>query len=272
MLELARTGSSYLAPSVSTADRASTPALVVGLARGSAEIEAVQRLRYDVFSHDLGAVFPANAQGLDQDRYDRWCEHVIVRESNEGRIVGTYRILTPERARMAGGYYTESEFDISALAALRTGLIEVGRSCVHADYRQGAAIMLLWNGVADIMRRGGYRYVLGCASVSLRDDGVCAAEVWRQVSGHLDDTSVPRVLPIHRYPVERLAHTLPAKVPPLIKGYLKLGARVCGEPAWDPDFNTADMPVLLDVCKMDARYQRHLKLDYTPRLPVQVVP
>ncbi len=270
MLELARTGSSYPAQTPATARPGSGPALVLGLARSPAEIEAVQRLRYDVFSEDLGAVFPANARGLDQDRYDRWCEHVIVRESADGRIVGTYRILTPERARLAGGYYTESEFDISALAPLRTGLIEVGRSCVHADFRQGAAIMLLWNGVAEIMRRGGYRYVLGCASVSLRDDGVCAAEVWRQMSPHLDDPSVPRVRPIHRYPVERLAHTLPAKVPPLIKGYLKLGARVCGEPAWDPDFNTADMPVLLDVCKMDARYQRHLKLDYTPCLPVQV--
>lgn len=270
MLELARTGSPYPAQTRAAVRSGSAPALVVGLAHSPADIEAVQRLRHDVFSHDLGAVFPANARGLDQDHYDRWCDHVIVREATDGRIVGTYRILTPERARLAGGYYTESEFDISALAPLRTGLIEVGRSCVHADFRQGAAIMLLWNGVADIMRRGGYRYVLGCASVSLRDDGVCAAEVWRQVCGHLDDAGTPKVLPIHRYPVERLAHTLPAKMPPLIKGYLKLGARVCGEPAWDPDFNTADMPVLLDVCRMDARYQRHLKLDYTPRLPEQV--
>lgn len=272
MLELARTGSSCGTAPVPTVRRRPAPGLVVGLARTPAEVEAVQRLRHDVFSEDLGAVFPAGSHGRDADHFDRWCEHVVVRASDDGRIVGTYRVLTPERARRAGGYYTESEFDIGALNALRTGLVEVGRSCVHADFRQGPAIMLLWKGVADILRQGGYRYVLGCASVSLRDDGVGAAEVWRQVAGHLEDADTPKVHPIHRYPVERLAHTLPAKVPPLIKGYLKLGARVCGEPAWDPDFNTADMPVLLDVCRMDARYQRHLKLDYVARLPVQVAP
>jgi len=268
MLELARSGLTQSThPSTSVRAREATPALVVSLARDAGELEAVQRLRYQVFTEDMGAVFPAHAQGLDQDAFDQWCEHVIVRESTEGRIVGTYRILTPEQARRAGRYYTESEFDIGALDPIRSGLVEVGRSCVHPDYRQGAAIMLLWSGVAEVLRRGAYRYVLGCASVSLRDDGAQAAEVWRQVASHLQDSPCPRVRPIHRYPVERLDRSLPAKVPPLIKGYLKLGARVCGEPAWDPDFNTADLPVLLDVCHMDARYKRHLQLEYTPRLP-----
>lgn len=267
MLDLPRT-ESYPARRAQPDTFAAPPALVVGLARSAADIDAVQRLRYEVFSHDLGAVFPHATDGRDRDHYDQWCEHVIVREGVAGRIVGTYRILTPEQAVRAGGYYAESEFDIGSLARLRSGLVEVGRSCVHPDFRQGAAIMLLWSGVADVMRRGGYRYVLGCASVSLRDDGAAAAQVWRKVAGHLDDPQCLRVYPLHRYPVERLGHDLPAKTPPLIKGYMKLGARVCGEPAWDPDFNTADLPVLLDVCRMDERYQRHLKLDYTPTLPI----
>ena len=137
--------------------------------------------------------------------------------------------------------------------------MEVGRSCTHADYRNGTVIMLLWSGLAEYLRRGGYQYVLGCASVSLRDDGVTAAEVWRTISKQLPQGDEPYVEPLHR--VEKLNSTLPARVPPLIKGYLKLGARVCGQPAWDPDFNAADFPVLLKMDGMDERYRRHFGLD-----------
>lgn len=237
------------------------PAFVVGLARSTDEIEQIQRLRYTVFTEDMGAVFPDAQDGVDQDRFDPWCEHLMVKQLDTGRVVGTYRILTPEKALEAGGYYSESEFDLSGLGALRNELVEVGRSCTHADYRSGAVIMLLWSGLAEFMRRGGYRYMLGCASVSLRDDGVTAAEVWRNVSSHLRNPGLPRIRPLHRYPVERLNSTLPARVPPLIKGYLKLGASICGEPAWDPDFNAADFPVLMDMTKMDSRYRRHFGLD-----------
>jgi len=235
--------------------------LAVGLARTSDEVEQIQRLRYSVFTEDMGAVFPDAQDGIEQDRFDPWCEHLMVRELDSGRVVGTYRILTPEKAREAGGYYSESEFDLSGLGSLRDQLVEVGRSCTHADYRNGAVIMLLWSGLAEFLRRGGYSHLLGCASVSLRDDGVTAAEVWRTVSKHLQDPTLPRVKPLHRYPVERLNSTLPARVPPLIKGYLKLGAKVCGEPAWDPDFNAADFPVLLTMDGMDERYRRHFGLD-----------
>ena len=235
--------------------------LAVGLARTTDEVEQIQGLRYTVFTEDMGAVFPDAHDGIEQDRFDPWCEHLMVRELDTGRVVGTYRILTPEKAREAGGYYSESEFDLSGLGSLRDQLVEVGRSCTHADHRNGAVIMLLWSGLAEFLRRGGYRYLLGCASVSLRDDGVTAAEVWRNVSKHLQDPALPRVKPLHRYPVERLNSTLPARVPPLIKGYLKLGARVCGEPAWDPDFNAADFPVLLTMDGMDERYRRHFGLE-----------
>ena len=259
MLELARIDSRRNAaePWASSAARI----LVVGLARTADEVEQIQRLRYTVFTEDMGVVFPDAHDGIEQDRFDPWCEHLMVRELDTGKVVGTYRILTPEKAREAGGYYSESEFDLSGLGTLRSELVEVGRSCTHADHRSGAAIMLLWSGLAEFMRRGGYRYMLGCASVSLRDDGVTAAEVWRNVASYLPAAGQPRVKPLHRYPVERLDSTLPARVPPLIKGYLKLGARICGEPAWDPDFNAADFPVLLDMTRMDERYRRHFGLE-----------
>ncbi len=235
--------------------------LALRLARTQAELECLQRLRFQVFTQEMNAVFPDQHNGLDIDRFDPWCEHFMVTEPEENRVVGTYRLLTPENANKAGGYYSESEFDISALDALRPSLVEVGRSCIHPDYRNGSAIMMLWGGIAALTRVGGYRYLLGCASVSLRDDGVTAAEVWRVAQKSMQDNKhIPHVQPLNRYPVERLNSDLPARIPPLIKGYLKLGATICGEPAWDPDFNTADFPVLLDLEAMDERYKRHFGL------------
>lgn len=259
MLELARSP----AENNATTDwrQPAVGGLTVGLARTAEELRQIQRLRYKVFTGELGAVFDDSGSGLDQDRYDQWCEHLMVREEATQRIVGTYRVLTPEKARIAGSYYSESEFDLSGLGAMRSELVEFGRSCTHHDYRNGSVIMLLWSGLAEVLRRGGYRYVLGCASVSLRDDGVTAAEVWRMVAPQLRDPSKHLVRPLHRYPVEKLDSTLPARVPPLIKGYLKLGATVCGEPAWDPDFNTADFPMLLSVDAMDERYRKHFGLE-----------
>lgn len=258
MLELARVkadadvGASWTDPTVG--------GLALGLARTNAELEAIQRLRYDIFTKEMNAVFPDAVDGLDSDRFDPWCEHFMVTEVKTGKVVGTYRLLTPANAVKAGGYYSESEFDISALAPLRPLMAEVGRSCIHPDYRNGAVIMLLWSGIAALVKQVGFRYVFGCASVSLRDDGVTAAEVWRVGNKRLKKAphDLPIITPKHSYPVERLKNTtLPARVPPLIKGYLQLGAFICGEPAWDPDFNAADFPVLLDIEGMDPRYRRH---------------
>jgi len=257
MLELARIPSNV--PSGAGWSSLSPGGLSMGLARNAEELEAIQRLRYRVFTEEMNAVFPDSAGGLDADRYDPWCEHFMVRDLSNEQVVGTYRLLMPESLANAGGrYYSESEFDLSGLGDIRRELVEVGRSCIHPDYRNGAVIMLLWSGIANVLRESGLRYTLGCASVSLRDDGVTAAEVWRMAERSMAaKPDLPRVTPLHPYPVKRVDHRLPARVPPLIKGYMKLGADICGEPAWDPDFNTADFPVLLDMRNMDERYKRH---------------
>jgi len=273
MLELARVRASERPGTTCHARAKATTArpdpesagLVLGLARTNAELEAIQRLRYNIFTKEMDVVFPDAVDGLDADRFDPWCEHFMVKDIASNQIVGTYRLLTPANAIKAGGYYSESEFDISALDSVRSVLAEVGRSCIHPDFRRGSVIMLLWSGIAALMQQGGYRYVLGCASVSLRDDGVTAAEVWRTAQkimarDRLHGKCAP-IVPRHRYPIERLNSELPARVPPLIKGYLKLGASICGEPAWDPDFNTADFPVLLDIEQVEPRYRRHFGLD-----------
>lgn len=232
--------------------------LDIRLACTEAELRALQRLRFRVFTEDLGAHFPGAVDGHDMDPFDPWCVHFVAREVASQQVVGTYRLLTPEAAVLADGYYSESEFDLTPLQDLRPLLVEVGRSCIDARFRHGTVIMLLWLALSQVMVQGGYRYMLGCASVSLRDGGVTASEVWRQAQALMNRyPDVPRILPLQPYPLDRLNSTQPTRVPPLIKGYLRLGATICGAPAWDPDFQTADFPILLDLERFDARYRRH---------------
>jgi putative hemolysin len=231
--------------------------LVAQLARTPADVRAAQRLRYAVFGEEMGARLDGPEPGVDEDRFDRYCDHLLVREVSTGAVVGTYRILPPRAAVAAGGYYSEQEFDLARLAPLRATLVEVGRSCTRADHRTGAAISLLWAGLARYMLARGYGYLVGCASISMADGGCVAARVWRELAArHLAPTD-RRVIPRTRLPLARQDDGGPAELPPLVKGYLRLGAQVCGEPAWDPEFNTADLLVLLPMARVSARYARH---------------
>ena len=249
---LSRTGFPVPLPKVGASN------LELAMVRTAEELEAVQRLRYTIFSEEMSAAFPGSGEGIDADQYDPWCEHLMVRESATRRIVGTYRLLTPVNAERLGGFYSESEFDLASLAEKRHLVVELGRSCIHRDYRNGAVIMLLWAGIASVVKYLKLRYVLGCASVSLQDGGVAASHVWHEAQrGFGASSEFPHLRPHHPYPVRRLDLDVAARMPPLIKGYLKVGGRICGEPAWDPDFNTADFPVFLDIENMDARYRRH---------------
>ena len=258
MLELVHSASSFISPPSAAPGRSS---LVVGLAQTTKELDLIQRLRYQTFKSEYGAEFHSNIPGIDSDTFDHWCDHLMVRDLDTDEVVGTYRILTPQNAARAGGYYSESEFDLLGLGDIRMQLVEFGRACIHESYRQGGALMMLWSGLAEILKRGNHQYVFGCASVSLRDDGVTAAKVWRDARDAVNQPNVLPVAPHNRYPVEQLDSALPAKAPALLAGYQKLGARICGEPAWDPDFNTADFPMLLSVENMGARYRRHFGFD-----------
>jgi putative hemolysin len=233
------------------------PRLQAALATCESEIVEAQKLRYRVFAEELGARLPTRTPGVDRDLYDPWCEHLIVRDEREGRIVGTYRILSPESARELGGYYSENEFDLTRLQHLRPRLVEIGRSCIDADYRSGAVITLLWSGLARYMLERGHGYLIGCASVSMADGGHRAANLFGQLAGsHLAPLEY-HVFPRHPLPLERLGNGEPADAPPLIKGYLRAGAWICGAPAWDPDFNTADLPILLPMARIKDHYARH---------------
>ncbi len=229
----------------------------VAFARSASEIEAAQRLRYRVFAEEMGARLVTRVAGIDADFYDPYCEHLIVRDEEAGLVVGTYRILTPSAARKVGSYYTDNEFDLTRLEHLRPSLVELGRSCIHPDHRSGAVITLLWAKLAEFMLKNDYRYLIGCASVGMADGGHNAANLYvQQIDAHLAPLEY-RVFPRHPLPFERLVTGHTAEVPPLLKGYLRAGAWICGDPAWDPDFNTADLPLLLPMDRLNHRYARH---------------
>jgi putative hemolysin len=172
-------------------------------------------------------------------------------------VVGTYRVMTPAAARRAGGFYTDTEFDLTRLRPLRERMVELGRSCVHPDWRSGSVILALWAALGDFMQRNRLDSMVGCASVSMRDGGHAAASLWQRLAAShmapIEWQARPR-LPL---PVEDLRRDLEVEPPALIKGYLRCGARLLGPPAWDPDFNSADLPLLMRLADLRVRYRRH---------------
>jgi putative hemolysin len=230
----------------------------VSLARDEDGVRAARRLRHRVFSEEFGVLLEGAGPGLDGDRFDAHCDHLLVSEVTTGEVVGTYRLLPPEGARAAGALYSDGEFDLGAFAPLRSEMVEVGRSCVHPDHRTGAVISLIWAGLARYMTTTGHRYLTGCCSVPLGDGGGLAASAWRTVRGKHLAPEAYRVVP-HRpwTPGASADAASRTELPALLRGYLRLGAWVCGAPAHDPDFGVADLCVLLAMDRVNERYLRH---------------
>ena len=231
--------------------------LTVSLASTQEEVREVQRLRYKVFIEAMGLSALANAEGLDSDEFDAYCDHLIVRDTKTLRVVGTYRVMSPHAARRMGRYYSEQEFDLGRLDNLRDRIAEAGRACIDPAYRSGSVIMLLWAGLAAFMRRERCDYLMGCASVSLADGGHNAAALYHALDQNSFSPAEYRVTPHVPFPVYEREAGHVAQMPPLLKGYLRSGAWVCGDPAWDPDFHSADFFLLLPLSKLDGRYARH---------------
>jgi putative hemolysin len=250
----------------------SAPRYTLLLSTDSALIDAAQRLRYDVFTAEPGfsvsGASPGFVAGRDADRFDEFCDHLLVREDNTGELVGCYRMLPPPGAIAAGGLYTATEFDVTGLDALRPSLVEMGRAVVRDDHRNGGVVLLMWAGILAYLDRCGYNYVTGCVSVPVHDS---EAEPGSQIRGVRDFVlrrhAAPaehRVYPYRPVTVDgRSLDDIPAParvaVPPLMRGYLRLGAQVCGEPAHDTEFGVGDFPALLDKRRADTRYLKRLR-------------
>ncbi len=234
------------------------PRLEARFVRDAVELREAQRLRADVFGAEYGVSFDG-PDGLDADRLDDFCDHLSVYDVANGVLIATTRLLCSEQAERAGGFYSSGEFDLAALVCLPGRVLELGRTCVHPEYRSGAAITVLWSALADYLLRNEFSYLVGCASISLRDGGYNFGAIMPELrERHLVDADL-RVTP-HR-PIDLVAREgSQAVMPPLLRAYLRMGCRIGGEACWDPDFNCADVFVMLDVSMLTGRYaQRFLK-------------
>lgn len=249
--------------------------LEVRWASSEDDVRQAQRLRYQVFAEEMGAnptLLKGSAAGLESDRFDPFCDHLMVTAASDdgpNLLVGTYRVLSPAAALCAGGLYIDTEFDITPLASLRGKAVELGRSCVHADWRSGGVIMLLWTALAEYMLVRRLETMIGCASVPLgrvrtqAEEGRLAENLWHRLRHTYLVGQKWQVRPLHPLPVATFEGAVGGacqaanNTPPLIKGYLRCGARLLGPPALDTAFNTADLPMMLRTAELVPRYRKH---------------
>lgn len=259
---------SVLVPAQRSAQHAGAPRYTLLLSTDAELVDTAQRLRHDVFTSEPGFSLADAGTGRDADRFDQYCDHLLVREEVSGELVGCYRMLPPPGAIAAGGLYTATEFDVTGLDPLRPSLVEMGRAVVRADHRNGAVVLLMWAGILAYLDRSGYDYVTGCVSVPVHTGDQPPGTHIRGVRDFVRRRHAAAAeLTVHPYrPVTVEGRGLdeippPARpvVPPLMRGYLRLGAQVCGEPAHDPDFGVGDFPALLDKRRADVRYLRRLR-------------
>jgi len=234
--------------------------LDVEMAQSPADVLESQALRYDVFAREAGAQLHNTIEGIDHDRFDPHCRHLLVRDTDTGRVVASTRILTCEEVRHTDGYYSATEFDLGAIRHLPGRVMEIGRTCVHADYRSGAAIAMLWKGISRFLTAQAYDHLIGCASICLGDGGIQAQAVMQRLRQRHMLPEGQRVTPLLPFPPRPIDASLAPIMPPLLKAYLRVGAKIGGEPYWDRDFNVADVFVLLDVSQLDDRYARHFQV------------
>jgi len=236
---------------------ASTPQFQVGLAESLDDLLDCQRLRYLVFNCELGeGLDSSQALGLDRDRFDFICDHLMVRDCNSRKLVGTYRMQSGYRAKGNLGYYSEQFFDFSPFEAVRAEVLELGRACVHTEYRNTLVLHMLWKGIARYAMSCGAQYLLGCSSINSQDaaEGLALYEQLKEkylASPELRTEPRPdfRCCP-NRMPEEPREAPKP---PRLFRAYLDVSARLCGPPAIDREFKTIDFLTVIDLKKIPDR-------------------
>jgi putative hemolysin len=226
------------------------------VARDRKEVSAAQGLRREVLGEEFPGLAARSPAGLDTDRHDEFAEHLVVRENRSGTVVGTYRMISPDAAAQAGGLYSAGLFDLSALAAIRARLLEIGRACVHCDHRNGAVINLLWRGIAAYAAQTGCSHVAGSPSIPLTDGGSTAAGMWDELRRTRLAPPEFRVAPHNPWIADGVPRPARLAVPPVVRAYLRAGGLVCGPPAHNTAFPSADLFMLLDVSTMSQRYAR----------------
>lgn len=241
----------------------SVPEFSVKIAATEEELRAAQALRYDVFVRELGGggAMIDHEAGLEQDRFDPFFDHMLVTDTARGMVVGVYRLLRDDQAAKAGQFYSEDEYDLSVLKASGRRLLELGRSCLHPDYRGGMAMFHLWSGLAQYVEKHGIEVLFGVASFHGTDPQQLASPLAMLHHNHL---APPELLVRSKsfQPMDLVAKAdldrkrAMLEIPALIKAYLRLGGFV-GEGAYiDHAFNTTDVCLILDTARMNERQRK----------------
>lgn len=241
------------------------PSFTVKLAENDTELRAAQRLRYDVFIRELGGggEMVDHDAGLERDRFDPYFDHMLAVDDQSGKVVGVYRLLPGDRASEIGQFYSEDEYDLSILKQGGRKLLELGRSCLHPDYRGGTAMYHLWNGLAAYVAEREIEVLFGVASFHGTDPQALAQPLSMLHHNHLAPPDLRvRAQPEVFQPMDMLdsdkldRRAAMVQVPALIKAYLRLGGFV-GEGAFiDHMFNTTDVCLILDTARMNERQRR----------------
>jgi putative hemolysin len=244
--------------------------LGVRLARTPAEADAGFALRFRVFYEEMGARPGAVAAAArrDTDAFDAVADHLLVLDHDLGEgpaaVVGTYRLIRREAAERVGGFYSAGEYDISPLLAYPGRVLELGRSCVHEAYRTRGTLQLLWRGIAAYVFQHRIDLMFGCASLPGTDLDALAPALAYLHRNHLAPPPLrPRALPDRHVPMDRVGgsgvdlRAVLAELPPLVKGYLRLGGFVGDGAVLDPQFNTTDVCVVVKTDLVTAKYYRH---------------
>jgi putative hemolysin len=235
-------------------------------ARSRGELDAIMRLRFEVFNLELGEGLEASHQTRrDEDRFDEQCHHLLVEEKTSGQVVGTYRMQTFDMARAGCGFYSAIEYDLSRLPAeVLEDSVEVGRACIHRDHRHKLVLFLLWQGLAAYVLAARKRYLFGCSSLTSQDPAE-GQRLYRQlrdsgaVHPHLDVPPLPGARCDLREPEmassgqDHGGDQPPVHVPRLFRTYLRYGAQVVSAPAIDREFKTIDYLMLIDVTGLSPR-------------------
>src|SRR5262245_46326865 len=244
------------------------PDFEVKIATEPHEIEQAQRLRFQVFNLELNRGLKSSYErGLDIDEFDAYCDHLIVRDLKSQDVVGTYRLMRGSQARRHLGFYSEKEFDLSHIKVLDGELMELGRSCARKDFRDRALIPLMWEAIAEQVRKYNVKYLFGCGSLYTTEIAEVSA-MFTLLKNKYYAADSYRVLPAGECRFHGLSDNLTIddeaalfqKLPSLIKGYLRIGALVCGPPALDREFGTADFFLLLDFGALKEEYLKRLGL------------
>ena len=227
-------------------------------------IEDVLRLRYQVFTQEMGYSPDKDNTGLDQDQYDSYCDHLIVRDLDTNMIVGTYRLLRSDVAKKQCGFYSENEFDLSCLYKNNLTFVEVGRACIKQDYRGQLIVSMLWMGLSKYCEYHHIQYIIGCTTVGR--DAHSAAMIYHYTKhiNALADQDIFPIKPNKQNKVEELdlshppdnVNAIKHELPTLIRAYLSIGGSLVPEPAYDPSWDVIDFFTIVHFDKNIRRIMR----------------